>query len=234
MGEIYVSQREQTALRTVDIRELQGLVDQAIRDERATALYGMHLSSCGPFVAERLHRFERDLAEYARSKSAKKRAEMETQARRAGRDLLCAVQNMQYRMEEEEKEKQLFLVDDLIRPPCRFRKRIDVRVSYRWRRTVNEEWNYGSIIFVHDVDMRPDYTAPVPKRKPSAAKQEQDRQKELYRHWENLMRLALHSVREYLKSGGDGNAIPETFQAKADTHSHLLNNFSCDFWRERS
>lgn len=141
---------------------------------------------------------------------------------------------MQYRMEEEEREAQLFHIDDLISPPYRFSERIEVCVSYRWRQTIEDEWRHGSIIFVHDVDMRPDYTVPVPKRKLSAAKQEQDRQEKLYRYWEYFMRLALYSVRDYLKSGGDGEAIPKTFQAKADKQSHLLNNFSCDFWRERS
>ena len=232
MGEIYISQHEQTALKAVDARQLQGLVEQALRDERATALHGLQLSSCGSFVAECLRDFEQDLAEYAKSKSAQKRARTEAQARRAGSDLLRAVQNMQHRMEEEEKEAQLFHIDDLISPPYRFSERIDVRVSYRWRRTIEDEWRHGSLIFVHDVDMRPDDTVPVPKRKLSAAKQEQDRQEKLYGYWEYLMRLALYSVRDYLRSGGDGNAIPENFQAKADKQSHLLNNFSCDFWRD--
>lgn len=233
MGELYISQHVKTAVRAIDVRELERLVEQALWEQRATALYDLHLPNCGPYVAERLRRFERELAAFAKAKAAKKREETRGRAWSAGSDLRWAIREVLQRIEEEEKETQLCRVDDLISPPYRLRERIDVRVGYQWRRTVDDEWSYGSITFVHDVDMRPDYTIPAPKRKPSAAKQEQDRQETLYRHWEQLTRLALHSVREYLKSGGDGNAIPETFQAKPDAHSRWLNNFSCDFWRDR-
>lgn len=84
-------------------------------------------------------------------------------------------------------------------PPHRFSERLTLRVSYRWRRAIEDDWTYGNITLSHDVDSRPDYTMPIPNRKPGAAKQEQDRQDKLYYEWEHLMRLALHSVREYFR-----------------------------------
>jgi hypothetical protein len=140
---------------------------------------------------------------------------------------------MKQRLETEQKEAQLFIVDDQIMPPHRFSKHLSVRVSYRWRRTVDDEWTFGSITFVHDVDLRPDYATPIPKRKPSAAKREQDQQDRLYQTWEHLMRGALYSVRDYFREGGDGDKIPDTFQATVDSHSRGLNNYSTQFWRQQ-
>ena len=137
-------------------------------------------------------------------------------------------------MEEEEKETQLFRIDDMIRSPYRFSEHMELRVDYQWRPTIDDQWRFGAITFIHDVDMRPDYTRPRPKRKPSAAKVEQERQETLYRHWEHLRMLAVHAVREVLKSGGDGTAIPQTFQAKPAARDRYLNNCSCDFWREEA
>ena len=234
MSATYLSEQEKAALKATDIRQVEELIDQAMWDRRMTALHDLRLVSCGPFVAERLRRFERDLAQYAKAKAAKKCAETRTRARRAGSDLLYAIRDMQHRMVEEEKETELFRVNDVISPPYRFRDRIDVHVGYQWRRTVEDEWTYGSITFIQDVDMRPDYTLPAPKRKPSAAKQEDARQETLYKHWEHLVTLALHAVRGYLKSGGEGSAIPKTFQARTDGRSRWLNNLSCNFWQKQS
>lgn len=78
--------------------------------------------------------------------------------------------------------------------------------------------------------MRSDYTQPQPTRKPSAAKLEEQRQDTLYSHWDHLRALALHSVREFLKAGGDGLTIPEKFEAKPGRTDRYLNNFSCNFW----
>ena len=231
MSPLYLSQHEKEALKAVNIRALEQLVDQGLWDGRATALYDLHLSSCGPYVAERMRRFERDLAEYAKSKAAKKRAETRTRAWSTGHDLLHAVRDMIRRMEEEEKETQLFRIDDMIRSPYRFSEHLELRVNYQWRPTIDDQWRFGTITFTHNVDMRPDYTLPQPKRKPSAAKVEQEHQETLYRHWEHLRMLAVHAVREFLKSSGDGTAIPQTFQAKPAARDRYLNNFSCDFWR---
>jgi hypothetical protein len=105
-----------------------------------------------------------------------------------------------------------------------------VRVSYRWRRTIDDAWSYGSITFHHNFDPRPDFMVPVPTRKPSKAKQERDLQDQLYQTWEDLMRLGLYSVRDYFREGRDGAAIPDVFQAKPDSRSRGLNNFSTKFW----
>lgn len=234
MGAMYLSEQERAALKATNIREVEELIDQAMWALRTTSLHEIRLPSCGSFVAERLRRFERDLAEYAKAKTERKRAETRTQAQRAGSDLLFAIRDMQHRMREEEKETELFRVDDVINPPHSFRDRIEVRVSFQWRRTVTDEWTYGSITFIQEVDMRPDYTLPAPTRKPSPAKQEETRQATLYKHWEHLVTLALHAVRNYLKSSGDGSAIPNTFQPKTGGRSRWLDNLSCNFWQNQS
>ncbi|HEX8468667.1 MAG TPA: hypothetical protein VF620_12775 [Allosphingosinicella sp.] len=234
MSAIYLSQHQKEALRAVDIRNVEQLVDQALWDGRATALYDLHLSSCGSYVAERLRRFERDLAEYAKSKATKKREQTRSRAWSTGHDLLYAVRDMIQRMEDEEKEIQLFRIDDMIHTPYRFSEYLTLRVNYQWRSTTENEWRFGTITFTHSVDSRPDYTLPQPRRRPSAAKVEEKRQETLYRQWEHLRMLAINAVREFLKAGGDGGAIPETFEAKPAARDRYLNNFSCDFWRGES
>lgn len=234
MGEINIPRAEQEALRAVDTEALDKLIEQCLREEKPYGLRGLRLENCGLYVSSRLREYETALAEHCKAKAAKKRAETEYRARRAGDDLAHAVQQMKDRVETEEKEGQLFYVDDLIMPPSHFSERITVRVSYNWRRAIEDKWVYGSITFVHDVDSRPDYTMPQPKRKPSVAQQERDRQERLYDEWNHLMKSGLHSVREYFRGGGDGEAIPQTFQARADSYTRGLNNFSAKFWLARS
>ncbi|TYL85942.1 hypothetical protein [Bradyrhizobium cytisi] len=232
MGEINIPRDHQNALAVIDTNELNRLIENAIREERSGDLHRLPLASCGPYVARQLHHFEQALTKHCQAKAPRKCAETENTLRRAGSDLSFAVEAMKRRMETEQKEGQLFYVDDQIVPPYHFDSRLSVRVSYRWRRAVDDEWTSGSITFVHEVDLRPDYTMPVPKRKPSAAKQEQDRQTKLYETWQHLMRGALYSVRDYFREGGDGDKIPQTFQATVDSHTRGLNNYSTRFWRQ--
>ncbi|MBR0879342.1 hypothetical protein ABIF65_002174 [Bradyrhizobium japonicum] len=234
MGEINIPSNQQIALASIDEIELDKLVEQAVREERAAALYRLGLADCGPYIATRFHRFEQSLERHRQAKAARKRAETESALRKAASDLSFAVGAMKQRMETEQREGQLFSIDDQITPPYRFSKHLRVRVSYRWRPTVDDKWTLGSITFVHDVDLSPDYRTPTPKRKPSAAKREQDLQDRLYQTWEQLMRGALYSVRDYFREGGDGGKIPETFQAIVDSHSRGLNNYSTQFWRPQT
>jgi hypothetical protein len=233
MGEINIPRDEQVAIAAIDASELDKLVDQAIQEERSSDLHRLPLGNCGSYIATKLHAFDRALARHREAKAARKRSETGDALRRAGHDLTFAVGAMKRRLETEQKEAQLFIVDDQNMPPHRFSKHMSVRVNYRWRRTVDDEWAFGSITFVHDVDPRPDYTIPAPKRKPSAAKREQDLQDSLYQTWEHLMRGALCSVRDYFRDGGDGDKIPDTFQATVDSYSRDLNNYSTQFWRKQ-
>ena len=233
MGEINIPRDQQTAITAIDARELDRLIDQAIREERSGELHRLPLAACGSHIGTKLHSFDRALAKHREAKAPRKRAETGDALRRAGHDLSFAVGAMKQRLETEQKDAQLFIVDDQIMPPLRFSKHLSVRVSYRWRRTVGDEWKFGHITFVHDVDLRPDYTRPAPKRKPSAAKQEQDLQNTLYQTWEHLMRGALYSVRDYFRDGGDGDKIPETFKVTVDSYTRDLNNYSTQFWRQQ-
>jgi hypothetical protein len=131
-------------------------------------------------------------------------------------------------------KEQLFHVDSHSVPSYRFGKHMSVVVSYRWRRSIDDGWNFGSITFVHDIDPSPDYRTLPKKRKSNAAKQEQDLQNQLSQAWEQLMTGALYSVRDYFRDGGDAGKIPETFQAMVDPHSRGLNNSSTHFWRQQA
>lgn len=230
MSEINLPHRERDALKAIDSDVLDKIIEKCFYDERPDALRTLRLGDCGLYVASKLQGYEKALAEYSKAKMAKKRAETEYSARRAADDLVHAVRQMKYRVETEEKEELLFSINDQIMPPYHFSEHITVRISYRWRRTVEEEWVYASIIFSHNVDSRPDYTMPVPSRKLSAAKQEQNRQEKLYREWDHLKRQGLYSLKKYFQDGGDGALIPQTFQAIPDSHSGGLNNFSAQFW----
>ncbi|MGY1917450.1 hypothetical protein ACW9IF_00860 [Pseudomonas tolaasii] len=126
---------------------------------------------------------------------------------------------MKQRMETEEREGQLFYVDDQIIWPYSFSERLTMRVSYRWSQVIKDDWTHGSITFSHRVDSQPNYTMPTIIRKTGAAKLEQDRQNQLSHEWRHLMGLALHSVKEYFRAGRDGNAIPPSFQAATDPYS---------------
>lgn len=233
MGDIYIPHDQRTALAAIDASELDRLIDQAIQEERSANLHRLHLADCGSYIATQFHHFERAQAKHREAKASRKRAETERVLRRAGHDLTFAVRAMKRRMETEQKEEQLFYVDGRIVPPYRFSKHLIVRVSYRWRRTVDDEWTLSSITFVHDVDLRPDYRTQPPKRKPSAAKQEQYLQNQLSQTWEHLVTGALYSVRDYFRDGGDVDKIPDTFQATIDPHSRGLNNHSTQFWRQQ-
>lgn len=234
MAEINIPDDEKHALGRVDARELDRLIDDALREESATRLFSLPLADCGPYVAGRLRSFERALADHGQARAPRKRAETGERARRAGRDLAYAVSAMKHRLAQEEKDGQLFHVDDRIMPPTHFSNRLSVCIGYRWRRSTEEEWNYGSITFHHDVDPRPDYAAPVPKRKLSASQQAQETQERLYQTWEDLTRGGLQSVKEFLKAGGTGSDIPLAHRASVDPHSRGLNNHSTKFWPQPS
>ncbi|CEG10192.1 hypothetical protein BN961_03629 [Afipia felis] len=231
--EINLPDDQRTAIAAIDIRKLDELLDQTIQEEQSGNLHSLHLSACGTYIATRFHSFQQALLKHREARSPRKRTETGNYLESARRDLVFAVQAMQRRIEEEKKDEQYFHVQGELAPPCSFGKRLSARVSYRWRKTVDDEWAHGSITFVHDVDLTPRYGQPHPKRKPSAAKQQQQEvQKQLSDTWEHLMQGALYSVRDYFRQGSEAGNIPETFQAKVGS-SGFLDNYSTVFWRKK-
>lgn len=234
MGVINIPRSEQDALRSIDCESLRKLVEQCLQEERPTALRQFRLDDCGTFVSTIWHAFVRELDAYGKAKADKKRAESLRDARSAGSSLLNAVQQMQHRMLVEAEEGERFYIDDLITLPQAFRAPLSVRVNYRWRPSPAEPWVHSDISFIYDVELRPDYSRPPPARKPSAARQAQERQETLYREWEYLKDQALFCVRDYMREGGNGANIPKTFQVKIDPYTRGLNNFSAKFWHDRN
>jgi hypothetical protein len=224
--------REKEAISNIDERELETLIDQALQYERAAGLRQLFPSDCGSHLAAELHKFERSPGELAEAKSAKNRDQKRTEAVRAGRNLSFALSQMKARVKTELEDGQLFYVDDQIYWPQHFSKELRVSVSYKWRRTVEDPWTHGRIEFHHQHNPSTDYTSPRPKRKPSVAKQKQDLQDTLSREWVHLKDLALFSVRDFFREGGDGSKIPSLFQAVVDPRTSRLNNFSAKFWGE--
>lgn len=233
MSLINMPRDERDAIDEINVDILRKLVEQCLRDERPDALQSLRLQSCGLYVASRLREFKDALSELRAAKSAKKRADTETDASRSARNLIDAVLQMKHRAEVEDTEEQRFYIEDHIPWPLRFSERMSVHVRYRWRKEIGDEWTHGSIIFTHKVDTQPEYRTPMPSRKPGPAKIEQDRQRKLSHEWEHLIRLCLESVKEYFREGGDGATIPQTYQAKVDPRTRELNNFSAEFWRQQ-
>ncbi len=223
-----------TALASIDEHEVQAAIDQALSTEHTTDLRRISLTNCGLYVSKELSNFERRLDEYRNAKSAKKRDRTYTDAIKAGYDLSFALSSMKHRMERELVDGELFYVDDHIYWPHSFSENLHVTVPYRWRRTVKDEWNYGRINIEHKFRSRPEFATSPNRRKPNAARQKRERQEEIERTWEHLRDLALYAVRDYFRDGGDGDKIPETFQAIPDKYTSGLNNFSANFWHDTS
>lgn len=231
MGAINLTRDEMDVIKAIDEEVVRTLIDKCLQEQWIHPLRTLQLERCGEFVASRQREYGRALSDLKKAKAAKKVADMEQRARRAGSNLDSAIHQMMHRAKAEEEERQLLFVDDIIMPPRRFDEHLSVHISYRWRKAVEDAWEHGSITFTHKVDMRPDYSLPQPKRKPSAAKQEQERQDKLWREWDHLKMLALGSVKEFLQGGSNGTGIPKSFNALVDNYSRGLNNHSTDFWR---
>lgn len=232
MGEINLSREVQDALAALDLTQIDRLIDKAVQYETATELYGA-LSRCGQFIGQKLHYFEKSLEAHRRAKAARKQEQTAYEVRKDASDLKWAVHAMRDRMETERTNGELFYVDDGIFRPWTFTSNLSVRVGYRWRNSVEDDWKHGAITFTHEVDTRPNLLLPQPRRKPSPAQQREALQETLAMHWEHLMRLSLWSVRDYFEARRDGAQIPATFTAVPDSYSRGLNNFSCDFWGRR-
>lgn len=232
MSEISIPRGEREALKALDRSELHRLIGRAMEEERSGALHPLGLERCGPYVSNTLRKFETALADHRKAKAAKKRVETGSDARRIGSDLESAVWQMQARLETEEKDEQLFVIEGPIVHPRTLAEGMSIRVSFRWRQAVEKEWSHGSITVTHEVDGRRAYP-PTSTHKRSAAERERERQDELYRIWKHLLDLTLCSVRDHFRAGRDGCEIPSTFRAIPDNHSRGLNNFSVDFWRKR-
>ena len=226
-----LSDSEKAALLAIDESKLTDLIEQAVQNESSVALHRLPLSSCGPYVSVKLHRFDECLGRLREAKSSKNREQKIDDVRRAASDLSFAFTSMKRRMVEEEQDGELFFVDDHILWPHQFSENLSVRISYRWRRSVEDPWTHGSITFHYKYKPRLDLTQLAPTKKLSAAKQAQNLQNELSQAWEHLMRSALYSVRDFFKDGGDGSTIPSSFQARVDAFSGGLNNYSTVFWK---
>ena len=231
MTYINLPSNQQAAISDVDETALRTAVRKCLDEERMGPIQGLGLGDCGPYVGNKLHGFQRAIAEYSKAKAHAKRERTRQDALHAGNDLIHAVQQMKGRLETEHKEGELFFIDDQIRPPFHLSKRLSVQVSFRWRASPSSDWKHGHLTFVYEFSPQPSYTLPMPKRKPSAAEAARDLEDSLNREWERLKAQALFSMREFFRDGGDGDAVPEVFAVRPSAYGGGLNNFSCNFWQ---
>lgn len=222
---------QQAAISDIDETVLRAAVRKCLDQERVGPIHGLGLSDCGPYVGTKLHAFQQAIAEYSKAKAHAKRERTRQDALYAGNDLIHAVQQMKGRLETERKEGELFFIDDQIRPPFHFSKRLSVPVSFRWRSSSSSDWKHGHLTFVYEFSPQSSYTLPMPKRKPSAAQAARDLEDSLYREWERLKAQALFSMKEFFRDGGDGDSVPEVFAVRPSPYGGGLNNFSCNFWQ---
>lgn len=213
MGHVNLEPTEIEALKSIDKDKLSELIDEAIETESAANIHRLRLRDCGEYVANMLQYFCKALSAYRDAKSAKKREETYSYARRTGSDLSFAFSRMKHRMEKEERQRLYWYVDDGVHWPLHFTNNLSVTISYRWRKSVEDDWNRGYITFHHKVVPRPSFLQPQPKRKPSKAKQEEIRQNELSSTWEHMMKSALYTLRDYFEGGGDADQVPEVVSA---------------------
>jgi len=233
MSYVNLPSDQQAAISDVDETALIAAAQKCLDEERAGLIHGLGLSNCGPYVATKLHRFERAIAEYSSAKSHAKRECTRQDALHAGGDLVHAVQQMKGRLETERQERELFFIDYQVRPPFHLSKRLSVRVPFRWRASQSADWKHGQLTFVYDFSPQPTYTLLPSKRKPSAAKVATDLEDRLDEEWERLKLQALFSMRDFFRKGGDGDAVPEIFAVRPSAHGGGLNNFSCNFWQPK-
>lgn len=222
---------QQVAISNVDETVLRAAVRKCLDEERIGPIQGLGLSDCGPYVGTKLHAFQQAIAEYGKAKAHTKRERTRQDALHAGSELVHALQQMKGRLETERQEGELFFIDDQIRAPFHLSKRLSVPVSFRWRASPSEDWKHGYVTFVYDFSPQPNYTFPLPKRKPSAAQVARDLEDSRHREWERLKAQALFSMREFFRDGGDGGAVPEVFAVRPSPYGGGLNNFSCNFWQ---
>jgi hypothetical protein len=232
---INLTQEQKAALDALDEEVLDRVIDDALYSGRPDGLHTLPLDRCGPYVSGRLRSFELALSRFDSSKAAAKRARTEDDARRAGNNLSHAVAQMKYRRAEEEKEGTLFRVEDgFISHPIRPGKRMSVTIGYCWRPSVDHNWTDGHITFEHVHDPRPDYLREASRPKLSAARKRREEEDDLHRVWESLRDLALVSLRDYFREGGDGSKVPRSFKVTVDAYYRTLNNHSADFWRDKA
>lgn len=229
MSVINLRETETLAIKSIDEQQLDKQIDLAMREENLDILPREVLLKAGNYIETQLRSFQDALSRYKQAKSAQNRENKFSEVQRYGHRLLFAVRQMKDRVGTEEKQRQLFYIDDNVYPPFRFTNDLTATISYRWRKSIEDEWISGRTTFRHRVVRDHSYVLTKPKRKLSAARQAQLNENELVSTWEGMVSTILCTLRDYFAEGGDGNAIPENFLLKQD-RSGRLNNFSARFW----
>ena len=225
-----LGKNEQRAIEELDRGALHKAIAEAIDGDNLTALRDLQLHNLGSYVLSAERQLETKLDKKRKAKSAKKVALADYEVRRAGLTLESAIDQMKERAKREREDGQYFYVEDHIIEPLTLRPNMTISVSYRWRTDKDKDWMYGRVSFNHTYDASR-HQAAVAERKLNSRKQEEELQELLRQEWRYLHNLAIFSVRDFFREGGDGSDIPTSFDAVPDRGS--LNNFSLKFWDGR-
>lgn len=223
---------EMNAIDTLDEGALMDAIDEDQNTCSSTAIRQMQLYRLGAYVQAAERRFDRALTNLRTARSAAKVTSANEDVLRAGWNLATTVRQMKDRAKQERADGERFRIDDHVREPFKFRPKMDVSVSYRWRDTNDGDWSRGQITFHHHYSPLPQSEALLDRRKRTKRQREDDEQEELRRTWCHMRDFALFGVRDFFREGGDGADIPQTFKVNVDKTGRL-NNFSMDLWRNR-
>ncbi|MDF3608377.1 hypothetical protein PE067_20855 [Paracoccus sp. DMF-8] len=228
---ITLNANELEAIESLDGRALRDAVHEVTASRSTTALRRLELHRLGHYVSRAESRISTALIELGKAKSSAKVLRLERDLSDARWDLISAVDQMKARAEEEKQDANRFRILDRIMEPPILRPDMSVTVSYSWRPAGEENWRYGSIGFRHRHVASFYHQAGSEHRKPSPRQREREEEEALLQVWFHLRDLALFSVRDFFRDGGDGASIPEEFTAVTERGS--LNNFSLRFWEKR-
>lgn len=227
---LYLPESEKIALYSVDGHEHWKAIANAVDHQDMRYLSHLSLDRCGPAVAGRRDELAISIAKLRESQSSLTRRRRRVDVDRAARALSFVLNALIERARKEDEDRKLFVVNHLVDPPLALREEMSVWVSFSWRRSEEDQWSYGHIVFKHRYRPRISVDDAKRARKRSAAQREDDLEAALEREWTYLRDGALYAVRDYLRQGGDGQKIPEEFKVVTDRYTGALDNFSCKFW----
>lgn len=226
MGDLNTSDHVMKTIRNVDPHALDTALEDCLAHRRCSGLTGFGLANCGEHVASELRSFESAVNALSLAKSARKIDQTGQLARRAASSLSSALRNAQTAIAGEELQRELFYIDDEIRPPFRLDEEMSVFLTFQCRASATDPWDHGHIEFTHQ---RRALKVNAPSARRGAA-QRRLRDDALFREWDHLRKLSLWSLREFFRKGGAARDVPKRFAVRVQGYERSLYNGSEKFW----
>ncbi|WP_426954574.1 hypothetical protein [Muricoccus radiodurans] len=216
LNELRLSPDERTALRAVEPARVAAVTQEALDREDTSRLTPLaRLRDAGRYVAGRLANLEDHLRKATTGRTGSLRDRAREEALSARQELLQAVERTRERADEEEREEQIFRVEQspgMQEPDFPVR----VRLSFMWKDSASSAWRSGRIAYIYSPSHAPAAggrrgAGGLTRRGVEAAKAERF-----------VTLSAIRSVEDYLREKGTGEGIPEQVRIRDET----LDNFS--------